>query len=154
VPPIFVVLQRGAHHNAECCTEFFASIAHLPSNGISCFHLSSARHSVAMSTPPTLGADHDFACLANPTTLNPPFPQLPICRDHGSQRARSAALRHFFFIIVVCSGPATVLRSTSAFACFGATRKSAIRPRALSRLMFPRKGAKCICSPEWMHLHS
>jgi len=147
VPPIFVVLQRCAHHNAECCADFFASIVHLPSNGISCFHLSSVRHSVAMSTPPTLGADHDVACLANPKTHNPPFPRRPICRGHGSQRARSAALRHFFFIIAVCSGPTTVVRRTSAFACFGANRKSAIRPRALSRLNFPRKGAQFICSP-------
>ena len=147
VHPIFAGLQRCAHHNAECCADFFASIVHLPSNGFSCFHLSSARHSVAMFTPPTLGADHDIACLANPTTPNLPFPRRPIRRGHGSQRARSAALRHFFFIIVVCSGPTTVVRSTSAFAFFGANRKSAIRPRALSRLMLPRKGAKFICSP-------
>ena len=147
VPPIFVVLQRCAHHNVECCAEFFSSIVHLPYNGISCFHLSCARHSVAMSAPPTLGADHDVACLANLTTPNPPFPRRPICRGLGSQRARSAALRHFFSIIVVCSGPTTVVRSTSASACLGANRKSAIRPKALSRLRFSRKGAKFVCSP-------
>ena len=146
VPLIFFVLQRCTHHKAECCDVFVASIVHLPSNGISCFHLSSARHSVAMSTPPTVGADHDVACLANPTTPNPPFPRSPICRGHGSQRARSAALRHFF-ITVVCSGPSTVVRSTSAFACLGTNRKSAIRPRALSWLIFPRKVAKFICLP-------
>jgi len=153
VPLIFFVLQRCTHHNAECCAVFFASIMHLPSNGISWFHLSSARHSVAMCTPPTLGADHDVACLANPTNPNPPFPRRPICRGHGSQRARSAALRHFF-IIVVCRGPTTVVRSTSTSACFGTNRKSAIRPRALSRLILPRKGAKFICSPGYIHLHS
>jgi len=34
MPPIFVVLQQYAHHNAECCAESFAYIVHLPSNGI------------------------------------------------------------------------------------------------------------------------
>ena len=145
VRPICVVLQRCAQHNAECCAYFFASNVHLPSNGISCFHLSCARNSVAMSTQPNLGADHDVTCLAHPMTPIPPFSRRPIWRSHGSQHALSAALRHFFFIIVVCCGPTTAVRCTSAFACFGANRKSAIRPRALSRLLFPRKDAKCIC---------
>jgi len=147
VPTIFVVLLRCAHNNVEYCADFFASIVHLPSNGISCSHLSSVRHSVAMSTPPTLGADHDVACFANPTTPNRTVPRRPIRRGHGSQRARSAALRHFFFIIVGCRGPTTVIRSKSASACFGASSNSSIRPRALSRLIFSRKGAKFICCP-------
>jgi len=140
---------RGLSHATPlggcCVTVHDPSPAHAGGSCHPCQGVSPT--SVAMSTPPTLGADHDVACLANSTTHNLPFPRLPICRDHGSQRARSAALRHFFFIIVVCSGPTTVLRSTSDFACFGANRKSAIRPRALSRLIFPRKGAECICSP-------
>jgi len=45
------------------------------------------------------------------------------------------------------SGPKTVVKSTSAFACFGTNRLSANRPGALSRLVFFRKGAKIICSP-------
>jgi len=34
VQPIIVVLQRCAHHNAECCAGIFASIVNLPSNCI------------------------------------------------------------------------------------------------------------------------
>jgi len=45
------------------------------------------------------------------------------------------------------SGPKTVVKSTSAFACFGTNRLSAKRPGALSRLVFSIKGAKIICSP-------
>jgi len=45
------------------------------------------------------------------------------------------------------SGPKTVVKSTSAFACFGTNRVSANRPGALSRLLFSRKAAKIICSP-------
>jgi len=52
------------------------------------------------------------------------------------------------------SRPITVVKSTSAFACFRTSRLSANRPGALSRLVFSRKGAKIICSPGWMHLHS
>jgi len=146
VPPVFIVLQRCAHNNAEFRAECFASIVHLSFTGNSCFHLSSARHSVAVSTSPTLGSDHDVACIANLTTPNRSFPRCPICHGHGSQRARSAALRHFFFIIFVCSGPTAVVRSTSAVAYFGASIKCAIRPGALSRLIISRKGAIFICS--------
>jgi len=106
VPPIIFVLQRCAHHNAECCAEFFASIVHFPSNCISCFHLSFARHNVALSTSPALGADRDVACLTNPTTPTPPFPRRPICSCHGSRRGRPASLELFFIIIVVCGGGA------------------------------------------------
>ena len=52
------------------------------------------------------------------------------------------------------TGPIFVVKSTSAFSCFRANRKSANRPGALSRLVFPRKGAKIICSPASMILHS
>jgi len=85
VPPIIVVLQRCAHHNAECCASFFASIVHFPSNCISCFHLSSERHKVALSTSPTLGADYDVACPTNPTTPTPPFQRRPISSCCGNK---------------------------------------------------------------------
>jgi len=106
VPPIIVVLQRCSHQNAECYADSFASIVHFPSNFISCFHLSSARHNVALSTSPALGADHDVACPTNPTTPTPPFPRRPICSCRGSRRDRPASLEHFFIIIVVCGSGA------------------------------------------------
>ena len=45
------------------------------------------------------------------------------------------------------SGPKTVVKSTSAFGCFGTNRYSANSPAALSGLLISRKGAKIICSP-------
>jgi len=45
------------------------------------------------------------------------------------------------------SGPISVVKSKSAFACFGTNKLSSDRPGALSRLVFFRKGAKFICSP-------
>jgi len=67
-----------------------------------------------------------------------------LCWNHLAA-VRASALR---------SWPIFVVKGMSAFACFGAHRKSAHRPGALSRPVSPRKGAEIICSPASMHLHS
>jgi len=97
--------------------------------------------SSAAATPASIAAAFPTALGGGAALGKRPIVPRTVPREAVVDAVRGAPIRS------LRSVPKTVVKSTSAFACFGTNRLSANRPGALSRLVFSRKGAKIICSP-------
>jgi len=101
---------------------------------------------MTLARSPDLGA-HENLCCRTKDTLGQRVPRTVKYEPDQVRPTRRIECKGADGRDALHNGPKTVVKSTSAFVCFGTNRLSANRPGALSRLFFSRKGAKIICSP-------